>query len=74
MKLKLETLAGNHQFHYLTGKHKMFNVTVNIINFLQKFVQPANFSNVSTEILLPSAQRCSLYFDAEILLQHNLFV
>jgi len=74
MKLKQETLAGNHQFHYLTGKHKMFNVTVNIINFLQKFVQPANFSNVSTEILLPSARRCSLYFDAEILLQHNLLV
>jgi len=28
MKLKLETLAGNHQFHHLTGKHKKFNVTV----------------------------------------------
>ena len=28
MKLKLHTLAGNHQFHYLTGKRKMFNVTV----------------------------------------------
>ena len=26
MKLKLP--ASNHQFHYLTGKHKMFNVTV----------------------------------------------
>jgi len=24
MKLKLQTLAGNQQFHYLTGKHKMF--------------------------------------------------
>ena len=22
------TLAGNHQFHYLTGKHELFNVTV----------------------------------------------
>jgi len=28
MKLKPQTLAGNHQFHYLAGKHKMFNVTV----------------------------------------------
>jgi len=28
MKLKLYTLAGSHQFHYLTGKHKMFSVTV----------------------------------------------
>jgi len=30
MKLKLYTLAGNHQFHNLTGrpKHKTFNVTV----------------------------------------------
>jgi len=29
MKLKLHTLAGNHQFHYLTGKkHKTLNVTV----------------------------------------------
>jgi len=28
MTLKLQTLAGNDQFHYLTGKHKMFNVTV----------------------------------------------
>jgi len=27
MKLKLKTLAGNHQFHYSTGKRKMFNVT-----------------------------------------------
>ena len=27
MKLKLRTLAGNHQFHYVTGKHKMCNVT-----------------------------------------------
>ena len=26
--MKLETLAGNHRFHYLTGKHKMFNFTV----------------------------------------------
>ena len=26
--MKLSTLAGNHQFHYLTGKHKMFDVTV----------------------------------------------
>jgi len=25
MKLKL---AGNHQYHYLTDNHKMFNVTV----------------------------------------------
>jgi len=25
MKLKL---AGNHRFYYLTGEHKMFNVTV----------------------------------------------
>jgi len=39
MKLKLKTLAGNHQFHCLTGKHKMFNVAVNVIDFLQKFVQ-----------------------------------
>jgi len=32
MKLKLYTLAGNHQgFHYLTGKHKTFNFTVIII-------------------------------------------
>ena len=28
MKFKLLTLVGNHQFHYLTGKHEMFNVTV----------------------------------------------
>jgi len=28
MKLKLQTLAGNRQFHYLTGKHKMFNFIV----------------------------------------------
>jgi len=28
MKLKLRTLADNHRFHYLTGKHKMFDVTV----------------------------------------------
>jgi len=28
MKLKQLKLAGNHQFHYVTGKHKMFNVTV----------------------------------------------
>jgi len=28
MKLKLQTLTGNHQFHYMTGKHKMFSVTV----------------------------------------------
>jgi len=28
MKLKLKTLAGNHQFYYWTGKHKTFNVTV----------------------------------------------
>ena len=30
MKLKLQTLASNHQFHYryLTGQHKMFNVIV----------------------------------------------
>jgi len=31
MKLKLKTLAGSqfyHQFYYLTGKHKMFSVTV----------------------------------------------
>jgi len=28
MKLKLQALTGNHQFHCLTGKQKMFNVTV----------------------------------------------
>jgi len=28
MKLKLSTLASNHHFHYLTGEHKTFNVTV----------------------------------------------
>jgi len=28
MKLKLQTLAGNHQFYYLTGKDETFNVTV----------------------------------------------
>ena len=28
VKLKLQTLARSHQFHYLTDKHKMFNVTV----------------------------------------------
>ena len=28
MKLKLQALAGNQQFHYKTGKHKMFNVSV----------------------------------------------
>jgi len=28
MKLKLQTLAGNHQLHYLTCKHKTFRVTV----------------------------------------------
>ena len=28
MKLKLYTLASDHQFHCMTGKHKMFNVTV----------------------------------------------
>jgi len=39
MKLKLQTLAGNHQFHYLTGKHKMFNVNVteNEVKMLQCF-------------------------------------
>jgi len=39
MKLKLQTLAaaGNHQFHYLTGKRKILNATLNVINFLQKF-------------------------------------
>ena len=26
MKLKLKTLAGSHQFYYLTGKPKMFSV------------------------------------------------
>jgi len=43
MKLKLLTLDGNHQFHYLTDKHKMLNVTVSVINFHQKFVQTTNF-------------------------------
>ena len=28
MKFKIYTLAGNNQFHYFTGKHKTFNVTV----------------------------------------------
>jgi len=28
MTLKLLTLAVSHQFHYLTGKDKMFNVIV----------------------------------------------
>ena len=28
MKLKLTTLDGKHQFHYLTGKRKTYNVTV----------------------------------------------
>jgi len=44
----------------------MFNVTVNVINFLQKFVQTAIFS---TEIFFYQAASavCSLYFDAEIL-------
>ena len=28
MKLKLQALASNHQFHYLTGKHETFDVTV----------------------------------------------
>jgi len=28
MKLKLKTLAGSHQFYYLTGKPKMFSFTV----------------------------------------------
>jgi len=37
MKLKLQTLARNHQFHYLTGKHEMFNVTV-IISLLRKIL------------------------------------
>ena len=36
MKLKLYTLAGNHQFHYLTGKHKMFYVTVAVKFSTQK--------------------------------------
>jgi len=34
MKLKLQTLAGNHQFHYLTRKHKTFNVIV-AVKFLK---------------------------------------
>jgi len=28
MKVQQQKLAGNHQFHYFTGKHKKFNVTV----------------------------------------------
>jgi len=59
MKIKTIKLVGNCRFHYLTGKHKMFDVAVSVIDFLQKFVQTANFS---TEILLSSAYHCCLYF------------
>jgi len=46
---KLQTLAGNHQFHYLTGKRKILNVTLNVINFLQKFnCSNREFSNFSS--------------------------
>jgi len=45
--LKLYTLAGNHQFHYLTGKHGMFNISVDVMNFLRSLL------NFSTEV--PSA-------------------
>jgi len=27
-EIETVTLAGNHQFRYLTGKHKMLNVTI----------------------------------------------
>jgi len=53
MKLKLQTLAGNHQVHYLTGKQKMFNATVNVSNFLQKFSKQPIYQFL-TKILSPS--------------------
>ena len=43
MKIKTIKLVGNCRFHYLTSKHKMFDVAVSVIDFLQKFVQTTNF-------------------------------
>ena len=71
MKLKLQkTPAGNHHFYYLTGKHKMFNVTVSVISFLQKFVQAANFPVFFQRRFFYKMR--SVYIDAEILL-HMIF-
>jgi len=66
MKLKLQTLAGNHQFHYLTGNHKMFNVTVNkhrqqIVTLSQQmFTITAARSNTHLKSFAPLID-CSVY-------------